>query len=41
MFHSACFRLFHKWTTGSDRPTNGSLVKLVTENAKTELVFAE
>lgn len=33
--------LFHKWTTGKERPANGSLVKLVTENAKTELVFAE
>lgn len=33
--------LFHKWTTGSERPNNGSLVKLVTKNSKTELVMAD
>lgn len=32
--------LFHKWTTGKERPATGSLVKLVTKNNKTELVIA-
>nr|XP_053643689.1 dihydropteridine reductase-like [Cherax quadricarinatus] len=33
--------LFHKWTTGSDRPASGSLVQLITKDNKTELVLAE
>lgn len=34
--------LFHKWiTTPTDRPTNGSLLQLVTKDSKTELVVAE
>ncbi|XP_042233925.1 dihydropteridine reductase-like [Homarus americanus] len=32
--------LFHKWTTGSDRPSSGSLVQLITKDDKTELVMA-
>lgn len=32
--------LFHKWTKGNERPSNGSLVKLVTKDSKTELVMA-
>lgn len=32
------YRLFDKWLTG-DRPANGSLVKLVTKDNKTELVI--
>uniref|UniRef100_A0A2M4AQ48 Dihydropteridine reductase n=1 Tax=Anopheles triannulatus TaxID=58253 RepID=A0A2M4AQ48_9DIPT len=31
--------LFHKWTKGEDRPANGSLVKLITKDSKTELVI--
>ncbi|XP_067658045.1 dihydropteridine reductase-like [Haliotis asinina] len=31
--------LFYKWTTGTDRPANGSLVKLITKDSKTELVI--
>jgi len=27
-----------KWSMGEERPANGSLVKLVTEDSKTELV---
>ncbi|XP_055642610.1 dihydropteridine reductase [Toxorhynchites rutilus septentrionalis] len=33
--------LFLKWTKGEERPANGSLVKLVTKDAKTELVIAD
>lgn len=33
--------LFLKWTKGEDRPENGSLVKLVTKDSKTELVMAD
>ncbi|XP_058822713.1 dihydropteridine reductase [Topomyia yanbarensis] len=33
--------LFHKWTKGDERPVNGSLVKLITTNSKTELVMAD
>lgn len=34
--------LFHKWITApNDRPTNGSLLQLVTKNSKTEVVAAE
>jgi len=31
--------LFMKWIKGQERPASGSLVKLVTENSKTELVL--
>ncbi|XP_071521381.1 dihydropteridine reductase [Panulirus ornatus] len=31
--------LFHKWTTGTDRPASGSLVQLITKENKTELVI--
>lgn len=31
--------LFLKWTKGSDRPVNGSLVQLITKDSKTELVI--
>merc|ERR1719291_800250 len=31
--------LFMKWITGEERPASGSLVKLVTEGGKTELVM--
>lgn len=33
--------LFHKWTKNEERPVNGSLVKLITKDSKTELVMAE
>lgn len=33
--------LFHKWTKNDGRPANGSLVKLITKDSKTELVMAE
>lgn len=33
--------LFHKWTKNDGRPANGSLVKLITKDFKTELVMAE
>ncbi|XP_064484261.1 dihydropteridine reductase-like [Ornithodoros turicata] len=29
--------LFYKWTTGPERPTSGSLLKLVTQGGKTEV----
>lgn len=31
--------LFHKWATGVERPTNGSLVQLVTTGGQTELII--
>lgn len=33
--------LFLKWTKNQERPVNGSLVKLVTKDSKTELVMAD
>ncbi|XP_058450054.1 dihydropteridine reductase [Malaya genurostris] len=33
--------LFHKWTKGEERPSSGSLLKLITADSKTELVLAE
>ncbi|XP_055539038.1 dihydropteridine reductase [Wyeomyia smithii] len=33
--------LFLKWTKGESRPTNGSLVRLITKESKTELVMAD
>ncbi|XP_055597121.1 dihydropteridine reductase [Uranotaenia lowii] len=33
--------LFHKWTKGEERPANGSLIKLVTKDSKTDLVISE
>ncbi|XP_046358508.2 dihydropteridine reductase-like [Haliotis rufescens] len=32
--------LFYKWTVGQERPTNGSLVQLITKDSKTDLVIA-
>ena len=29
-----------RWTNNEDRPTNGSLVQLITENGVTKLVLA-
>lgn len=35
------FRTFANWTNGSERPKNGSLVRLVTKDNTTNLVLAE
>jgi hypothetical protein len=32
--------LMERWTVGEDRPANGSLVQLITENGVTNLVTA-
>ena len=32
--------LMERWTVGEDRPNNGSLVQLITENGVTKLVTA-
>lgn len=34
-------RTFWKWANGQERPTNGSLVELVTADFKTQLIKAE
>lgn len=40
-FFSSSFRTFANWTNGTERPKNGSLVRLVTKDNTTSLILAE